>query len=70
MPRLTYAIAALSINLIEIADGLCTMSDRISGRLPIVHTSINSFHIVRNLHKLVVKFVLLNLETAGVSAGQ
>ena len=70
LPRLTYAITALSINLIKVADGILSLSDRVSSRLPIIHTTINILHIVRNFHELVIEFVLLDLKTTWVSARQ
>ena len=69
-PRLAYAITALCIDLIEIADGVPTLSDRMSSRVPIIHTPINILHIVRDFHELVIELVLLDLEAAWISAGQ
>ena len=69
-PRLAYAITALCIDLVEIADGVSSLGDRVSSRLPIIHTPINILHIVRDFHELVIELVLLDLEAAWVSAGQ
>ena len=68
LPRLTYAITALCIDLIKIADGILSLGDRVSSWLPIIHTTINILHVVRNFHELVIEFVLLDLKTTRVSA--
>ena len=70
LPRLTYAITALCIDLVEVADWVLSLSDRVSSRLPIIHTTINILHVVRNFHELVIEFVLLDLKTTRVSTGE
>ena len=68
--RLAYAITALCIDMVQIADGISALSDRVSSRVPIIHTTINILHIVRYFHELVIELVLLDLKAAWVSAGQ
>ena len=69
-PRLAYAITTLCIDLVQISDGVPALCDRVSSRVPIIHTPINILHVVRDFHELVIELVLLDLEAAWVSAGQ
>ena len=61
LPRLADAVTTLCIDLIEIANRVLSLRNRISGRLPIIHTAINILHIVRYFIELVIEFMLLNL---------